>query len=89
MIKKLCVCEIASVLEISQPSVSRHLKKLKTSGVIESENEGLWTNYFLQPKNAYAKNFTRSLSKWIDSDEIIGQDAKKIKRVNREKLCCL
>ncbi|MFH2139001.1 MAG: metalloregulator ArsR/SmtB family transcription factor [Candidatus Omnitrophota bacterium] len=87
--RKLCVCEIAFVLEITQPSVSRHLKKLKATGFIESENEGLWTNYYLQPKNAYAKNFISGLDKWIDSDKTIIQDAEKIRSVNREKLCCL
>ena len=89
MSKKMCVCEMAFVLGISQPSVSRHLKKLKAASFIESENEGLWTNYYLCPKNAYAKNFLSSLSKWIDSDKTIVQDAEKIKSVNREKLCCL
>lgn len=85
--KKLCVCEIAFVLEISQPSVSRHLKKLKSAGFVENENEGLWTNYYLSAKNYYAKNFIKNLRVWTASDGIIAQDKKKINKANREKLC--
>ncbi|MBU2540904.1 MAG: metalloregulator ArsR/SmtB family transcription factor [Candidatus Omnitrophica bacterium] len=86
--KKMCVCEIAFVLNIAQPSVSRHLKKLKAAGFISSENEGLWTNYYLCPQNSYAKNFIRNLNSWIISDEIIAQDKKKADKADREKLCC-
>ncbi len=89
MSRKMCVCEMAFVLGISQPSVSRHLKKLKIAGFIGSESEGLWTNYYLLPKNAYAKNFIKELNKWIELDKTIAFDAEKIKKVNRESLCCL
>jgi len=86
--KKMCVCEIAFVLGISQPSVSRHLKKLKSAGFIESENEGLWTNYYLCPKNSYARDFVKNLKAWISSDRVVDQDKKKINKADREKLCC-
>ena len=32
--KKMCVCELAFVLGITQPSVSKHLKKLTSTGLI-------------------------------------------------------
>jgi len=86
--KKMCVCEIAFVLGIAQPSVSRHLKKLKASGFIESESEGLWTNYYLCPQNPYAKNFIKNLPSWIASDKVIVQDKNKVNTADREKLCC-
>ncbi len=87
-IKKMCVCEMAFVLAISQPSVSRHLKKLKSTGFIASENEGLWTNYYLCSQNVYAKNFINNLNTWISGDSIVNQDKKKISKANRERLCC-
>lgn len=34
--KELCVCEIEASLEMSQSNVSRHLTKLKTSGIVDS-----------------------------------------------------
>ncbi len=86
--KKMCVCEIAFVLDITQPSVSRHLKKLKSTGFIDSENDGLWTNYYLCPQNSYAKIFVKNLQSWIVSDEVIVQDKKKVNKADRDKLCC-
>ncbi|MFO8052646.1 MAG: metalloregulator ArsR/SmtB family transcription factor [Candidatus Omnitrophota bacterium] len=86
--KKMCVCEIAFVLGIAQPSVSRHLKKLKAAGFIAGENKGLWTNYYLCPQNPYAKSFIKNLRSWVSSDKIIIQDKMKANKADREKLCC-
>ena len=87
--KKMCVCEIAFVLGIAQPSVSRHLKKLRSSGFIESENEGLWTNYYLCPKNPYARSFIKNLKSWGTGESVFAQDKKKANNADRDKLCCL
>jgi ArsR family transcriptional regulator, arsenate/arsenite/antimonite-responsive transcriptional repressor len=87
-VKKMCVCEIAFVLGITQPSVSRHLKKLSKSGFVAKENVSFWTNYYLCPKNGYAKTFLRELKMWAVRDEVVARDRKKIARADREKLCC-
>ena len=85
--RKMCVCELAYVLEITQPSVSRHLKKLKKAGFIESEQEGLWTNYFINPGNMYSELFMNNLPRILKGDPIIEEDLKKMKRADRETLC--
>ncbi len=86
--KNLCVCEIAFVLGITQPSVSRHLKKLKKAGLIEAEQDSFWTNYVLKPKNSYASNISLLMRKWLKNDNVIKKDITKLKKANREKLCC-
>jgi ArsR family transcriptional regulator, arsenate/arsenite/antimonite-responsive transcriptional repressor len=88
-IKKMCVCEIAFVLEITQPSVSRHLKKLKAAGFISSEDEGLWTNYYLCPQNLYAKNFIKNIKLWVANDAVLARDKKRVSKADRKMLCCL
>jgi len=45
--KPLCVCEITVVLGIRQPSVSRHLLKLKRAGIIGERPAGLFSEYRL------------------------------------------
>ncbi len=40
-----CVCDIASVAEVTAPTVSHHLKVLKEVGVLESERRGTWVFY--------------------------------------------
>ncbi|MBU1121261.1 MAG: metalloregulator ArsR/SmtB family transcription factor [Candidatus Omnitrophica bacterium] len=86
--RRLCVCEIAFVLGITQPSVSRHLRKLKKAALIETEQDSFWTNYFLKPGNKYAKAIASSMKQWLNDDNIVKQDLVKVKKANREKLCC-
>lgn len=87
--RKLCVCEIAFVLGITQPSVSRHLRKLKRAGLIETEQDSFWTNHFLKPGNKYAEAISYSMKEWLNNDNIIKRDLIKVNKANREKLCCV
>ena len=86
--KNLCVCEISFVLGITQPSVSRHLKKLKKAGIIEAEQDSFWTNYKLKSKNLCASNILFLMRKWLKNDNVIKKDIAKLKKANRVKLCC-
>ncbi len=45
--KKVCVCEICDTLELSQPLVSRHLKKMKEAGILVAKKEKKWVIYSL------------------------------------------
>lgn len=45
--QELCVCELEVLLDMSQSNVSRHLNKLKNSGVIVTVKSGLWAHYRL------------------------------------------
>jgi ArsR family transcriptional regulator, arsenate/arsenite/antimonite-responsive transcriptional repressor len=85
--QKMCVCELAFILGITQPSVSRHLKKMKKAGLIESEQEGFWTNYYLSEKDKCAMAVMRNLKTWLNDDAVIKADLQKAKKANRQKLC--
>ncbi|MCA1831382.1 MAG: ArsR/SmtB family transcription factor [Actinomycetota bacterium] len=43
----LCVCDITEVVDLKQPTVSFHLKKLVASGLIHREQRGVWGYYSL------------------------------------------
>jgi ArsR family transcriptional regulator len=45
---KVCVCELVPLFEISQPTLSHHLKKLRTAGIVDSERRGLWAYYYVK-----------------------------------------
>jgi ArsR family transcriptional regulator len=46
---KVCVCELVPLFDISQPTLSHHLKKLREAGIVDSERRGLWAYYFVLP----------------------------------------
>ncbi len=45
---KVCVCELVPLFDLSQPTVSHHLKKLRDAGIVGSERQGLWAYYYVE-----------------------------------------
>ena len=84
--RKMCVCELASVLKVTQPSVSRHLRLMKEAGLVGDEQDGFWTNYFLK-KNYAGRNVIRWVKSFLREDKIIKEDKERLKKVNRAKVC--
>jgi ArsR family transcriptional regulator len=46
---KVCVCELVPLFDLSQPTVSHHLKVLRQAGIVGSERDGLWAYYYVIP----------------------------------------
>lgn len=47
---QVCVCDLTAAFELSQPTVSHHLKVLRETGLVESERRGTWAYYQLVPE---------------------------------------
>jgi ArsR family transcriptional regulator, arsenate/arsenite/antimonite-responsive transcriptional repressor len=45
--KELCVCDIVEILQMSQPSISQHLRKLKDAGLVTETRKKQWIYYSL------------------------------------------
>jgi ArsR family transcriptional regulator len=45
-----CVCDISSDIDVSQPTVSHHLKVLKEAGLLSSERRASWVYYSVVPQ---------------------------------------
>lgn len=45
--RECCVCELLEVFDMSQPSISQHLRKLKDLGIVKEERRGQWIYYSL------------------------------------------
>jgi ArsR family transcriptional regulator len=56
---KVCVCELVPLFELSQPTVSHHLKVLREAGIVGSERRGLWAYYYVHPEAV------EELSAWL------------------------
>ncbi|MGS2647181.1 metalloregulator ArsR/SmtB family transcription factor [Streptosporangium sp. LJ11] len=47
---EVCVCDITGAFELSQPTISHHLKVLKEVGLLTSERRASWVYYRLVPE---------------------------------------
>jgi ArsR family transcriptional regulator len=56
---KVCVCELVPLFDLSQPTVSHHLKVLRRAGLVGSERQGLWAYYYVTP------DALEELSQWL------------------------
>jgi ArsR family transcriptional regulator len=56
---KVCVCELLPLFDVSQPTVSHHLKVLREAGLVDVERRGLWAYYYVIPEA------TKELSTWL------------------------
>ena len=46
---EVCVCELTDAFDLTQPTISHHLKVLREAGIIDSERRGTWVYYRLEP----------------------------------------
>jgi ArsR family transcriptional regulator len=44
---ELCACKILEHFEITQPTLSHHMKVLMDCGLVEGRKEGVWVHYAL------------------------------------------
>jgi ArsR family transcriptional regulator, arsenate/arsenite/antimonite-responsive transcriptional repressor len=56
---EVCVCELEPLFEISQPTLSHHLRKLREAGIVGVERRGLWAYYYVLP------DAIEELSAWL------------------------
>ena|SRR2546430_16157715 len=51
---ELCVCDLTATFDLSQPTISHHLKILREAGLVESSRRGTWAYYRLVPETVDA-----------------------------------
>ena len=44
-----CVCDISGTFDLSQPTISHHLKTLRSAGLLDNERRGSWVYYRVIP----------------------------------------
>jgi ArsR family transcriptional regulator len=44
----ICICDFTAGLDLTQPTISHHMAKLKEVGLVESEKRGIWVYYSLR-----------------------------------------
>ena len=56
---QVCVCELLPLFDVSQPTLSHHLKKLRDAGIVGVERRSLWAYYYVNP------DATEVLRSWL------------------------
>ena len=83
-IRKLCVCEMLEVLDITGGTLSNHLKILQHAGLINQKKEGRWVVYSL------TESIDETLFAYIDNNlndtKIFEKDKHSVLSLSRE-LC--
>jgi ArsR family transcriptional regulator len=44
---EVCVCELTTAFDLTQPTISHHLRVLREAGIIGCERRGTWVYYWL------------------------------------------
>ena len=47
---EVCVCDLTASFDLSQPTISHHLRILREAGLVESTRRGTWAYYRLVPE---------------------------------------
>src|SRR5918911_3203156 len=51
---EVCVCDLTAAFELSQPTISHHLKVLREAGLVTARRRGTWAYYRLVPETVEA-----------------------------------
>jgi len=81
--RECCVCELLEVFEMSQPSISQHLRKLKDLGLVKEDRRGQWVYYSLNPQSEFYDLIHDILKHIPDQTEKI----RKIEEINPTLRC--
>jgi len=62
---QVCVCDLEAALPVKQPTVSHHLRLLRSAGLIDCERHGLWAYYFLKREALHSLRLRTAA--WMDT----------------------
>jgi len=84
----LCGLEFVEALSEQHYNLSRHLKILKSVGLLKEQREGRWVFHFLKDNKCVFYSFLIKMISSVDDESgIFGEDSKRLKNVleKREK----
>ncbi|NCG55089.1 transcriptional regulator [Serratia fonticola] len=78
---ELCVCDLCTGLEKSQPKISRHLAMLRECGLLLDRKQGKWVHYRLSPHiPAWAALVVEQA--WLSQQDEVRTMARKLAAAN-------
>ncbi|MGG4125408.1 metalloregulator ArsR/SmtB family transcription factor [Bacillus licheniformis] len=81
--KEYCVCQLVDMFEMSQPSISQHLRKLKHAGFLKEDRKGQWRFYSINRSCPEFETIEHILNQIDEEDELL----KSIKQKETQVSC--
>ncbi|MCK9582800.1 MAG: metalloregulator ArsR/SmtB family transcription factor [Endomicrobiales bacterium] len=85
----LCICELMDTLKLKQYNISRHVKELKTAGLVLEKRAGKFVFYSITKADSDFGKHIIKLLKTI-KDKVITEDAIRLKKrlaIRKEGKC--
>jgi len=85
---ELCVCDLVTVLQLPQSTVSRQLSLLKSAGWLKDRRKGIWIHYSINRSLAPIQQFIIPvLRNFLPATETAGKDLQRLKS-RHDGGCC-
>ena len=84
---EICVCDITEVLNLPQSTVSRHMSRLKLSGLVTDRRQGKWIYYKLKVLNTKSMQSIFDLLLAESVNNPFAQDLQKLEDHDKCKSC--
>lgn len=83
---ELCVCDLVELLQLPQPTVSRHLAILRASGLVRTRRLGRYMHYRLsQPGSGLHATVLRALRRDLDGLALAAERSEARARVEERR----
>ncbi len=77
---EVCLCELSESLDEPEYKLSRHMKVLKSAGLIASIRDGKWVYHGLVKNHRYLKPLYRAIQEFPDDSKISARDLARFNK---------
>jgi len=61
---ELCVCHFEEAFDLTQPTISHHLKLLREAGLLDTRRDGTWVHHRIRPETM--SELAGLLGRWVE-----------------------
>lgn len=80
---EMCLCEFSESLEQPEYKLSRHIKVLKSSGLVESVKEGKWVYHTLNKDHQFQKMIFQAIRLFPFTENEFDKDLRRFEKRKR------
>ena len=82
---ELCVCDLMSVLNLPQSTVSRHLAYLRNNNLVADQRKGVWMYYRLIDSDGFVTSLLKAIKEQFKNSSIAQGDLKRLSEYLKTK----